>query len=375
MTGTLQKTDEPTIMRILPLICCLVLAISPLAQAQSTVKPVASDAQNSLWDSVEQGNTIADYDVYLKEYPRGVYAPLARSRKVALEEKARKAALEEQTLWQIAERSGKKEDVDSYLRRYPSGRFVAKAREKLATVDRSMAEQQPGAVFRDCPDCPEMVAVAGGRLEMGANDGEPAEKPVHRVTVANFSIGRTEVTQAQWRAIMGNNPSFFSNCDDCPVELVDWDEVQEFIKKLNARTGRQYRLPSEAEWEYACKAGTTSTYCGGNAIELVGWYSANSGSIYFKKSRPVMKKQANVFGLHDMSGNVAEWVQDCWNESYKNAPDDGSAWSDGNCTQRVIRGGSWINSERYARATDRYGVSADDRNRFIGFRLALPGRK
>src|SRR5208283_145707 len=126
----------------------------------------------------------------------------------------------------------------------------------LAGIAQAAANNpQEGTTFRDCPDCPEMVVIPAGSFDMGSSKGN--EQPVHRVTITKaFLMGKTEVTQGQWRAIMNNNPSSFNNCgDNCPVEIVSWDEVQEFIEKLNAKTGKQYRLPSEAEWEYACRAG------------------------------------------------------------------------------------------------------------------------
>ncbi|MBK7000404.1 MAG: SUMF1/EgtB/PvdO family nonheme iron enzyme [Rhodoferax sp.] len=212
-----------------------------------------------------------------------------------------------------------------------------------------------------------MVRIPAGSFEMGSNDGDSDEKPVHRVSVRAFELGATEVTQGQWRAVMGSNPSNFKDCgNDCPVEMVSWDDVQEFIKKLNQKTGKQYRLPSEAEWEYACRAGGRHQYCGSDDLDAVAWYSNNSGN----KTQPVGKKQANAWGLYDMTGNVWEWVQDCWNESYSGAPTDGSAWMSGNCGLRAVRGGSWSNLPRNARAANRYWDVTANRDNSFGLRLA-----
>ena len=168
-----------------------------------------------------------------------------------------------------------------------------------------------GKTFKDCADCPEMVELPAGSFDMGSNDGEPEEKPVHTVTIAKpFAIGKTEVTQQQWHAVMGNDPSYFAGCGDtCPVEQVSWDDAQEFIKKLNAKTGKQYRLPSEAEWEYACRAGRRQEYCGSDIPENVSWNDSNSGAFLRGHPHPVATKHANDFGLYDLSGNVWEWVQ------------------------------------------------------------------
>lgn len=210
--------------------------------------------------------------------------------------------------------------------------------------------------------------IPAGSFEMGSNSGDGDEKPVHSVRIGKaFALGKTEVTQRQWRAVMGNNPSHFSNCgDDCPVEKLNWDEAQDFLRKLSQKTGKSYRLPSEAEWEYACRAGGRDEYCGGGNIDSLAWYTSNSGS----KTHPVAGKQANAWGLYDMSGNVWEWTEDCGNGNYNGAPTDGSAWTSGNCGARVLRGGSWIDGPWLARAAVRYGFDTSSRDYFDGFRPA-----
>lgn len=222
--------------------------------------------------------------------------------------------------------------------------------------------------IRDCPDCPEMVVVPSGSFDMGSNSYD-VEKPIHRVTIAKaFAIGKTEVTQGQWKTIMGNNPSKFQNCgDNCPVDQVSWDDAKEFIQKLNARTGKQYRLPSEAEWEYACRAGGKQEYCGSDNIDSVAWHSSNSDN----STHPAAQKQANTWGLYDMSGNVSEWVEDSWHNNYNGAPVDGSVWQGGDSAARVLRGGAWFNYPQFAGAAIRFKLVPESRfDGKFGFRLA-----
>ena len=221
----------------------------------------------------------------------------------------------------------------------------------------------------------EMAFVKGGTFEMGDTfgDGDNDEKPVHRVTVSDFYMGKYEVTQAQWRAIMGNNPSFFKNCDNCPVENVSWDDIQEFLRKLNQQTGKRYRLPTEAEWEYASKGGVKThgrashKYAGNNNIDEVAWYLDNSGG----KTHPVGGKKPNELGLYDMTGNVFEWCSDRWHDNYQGAPTDGSSWESGSSSFRVLRGGSWFVNALGCRSADRGLSSPDFCCLFIGFRVVL----
>jgi formylglycine-generating enzyme required for sulfatase activity len=215
----------------------------------------------------------------------------------------------------------------------------------------------------------EMVFVEGGTFQMGSNSGESIEKPVHSVTLSSFNMGKYEVTQAQWKAVMGNNPSYNSGCDNCPVEQVSWNDALEYIQKLNALTGNNYRLPTEAEWEYAAKGGKKSkgyTFSGSNDIDSVAWYSDNSG----RKTHAVGTKQANELGIYDMTGNVWEWCSD-WYGNYSNyivtnptGPSEGE--------DRVIRGGSRSTLLLICHSSFRYWNNPDYRAFKPGFRLVLP---
>jgi formylglycine-generating enzyme required for sulfatase activity len=215
-----------------------------------------------------------------------------------------------------------------------------------------------------------MVAIPAGSFDMGSNE-KADEQPLHRVNVPSFLIGKTEVTQGQWKAVMGSNPSRFSQCgDDCPVEQASWSDAQEFAQRLSQKTGKQYRLPSEAEWEYSARAGSNAKWSFGDAEYQLGahaWYADNSQN----NSQRVAQKKPNAFGLFDMHGNVWEWVQDCWHENYAGAPTDDRAWTTGcSGSSQVLRGGSWFDFPAYLRSAIR--LRGTPVNRFIsyGFRLA-----
>ena len=259
-------------------------------------------------------------------------------------------------------------EMKRYLQLAPNGPDARAAQDKLYQWE-VVAEPVAGKTFKDCPDCPEMVELPPGNFDMGSNSGESNEKPLHHVTIAKaFAIGKTEVTQAQWQAVMGSNPSNFATCGDtCPVEQVSWDDAQTYIQKLNLKTGKQYRLPTEAEWEYACRAGNQQDYCGNDNVDKVSWNNRNSGSYFFNTPHPVGTKQANAFGLYDMSGNVWEWVEDAYHDDYTGAPADGSAWENG--SKRVLRGGSWGYDAEFGRATARFKFSPGYRYFSYGFRL------
>ena len=181
--------------------------------------------------------------------------------------------------------------------------------------------------------------IPAGEFRMGSAGGNDDERPVHAVRISRpYALSKYEVTQAEWEAVMGSNPSGFAECGpSCPVEQVSWDNAQEFIGRLNARAGGvRYRLPTEAEWEYAARAGTSGDRYGN--LDAIAWYDGNSGG----RTHPVGQKAPNAWGLHDMHGNVGEWVEDCWHDSYVGAPANGMAWTaGGDCRGRVLRGGSW----------------------------------
>lgn len=215
----------------------------------------------------------------------------------------------------------------------------------------------------------EFVFVPGGCFSMGSDKGNSDEKPVHDVCVSGFFMGTYEVTQGQWRSIMGYNPSRFNTCgDNCPVEQVGWNEVQEFISALNNVTGKKYYLPTEAEWEYACRSGgRDETYCGGNDVDAVAWYDRTIAV----RTHPVGQKQPNGLGIYDMSGNVWEWVQD-WNGDYAGMKQHDPS-GPGSSSSRMRRGGSWHYGAKQSRSAWRSSGYPDDRAFDLGFRIMYPG--
>jgi formylglycine-generating enzyme required for sulfatase activity len=219
----------------------------------------------------------------------------------------------------------------------------------------------------------QFVSVSGGTFTMGCTaeqggDCAAREKPAHTVTLKDFSIGKYEVTQALWQAVMDENPSEFKAYSSFPVESVSWNDVQGFIQKLNEETGKKYRLPTEAEWEYAARGGNKSKgykYSGGNDIDAVAWYDKNNGQTR------VGTKQANELGLYDMTGNVEEWVSDWYGENYYSTSVGANPTGPNSGSYRVSRGGGWTGSEWYDRVSIRQPYEPDYRRRSLGFRLAI----
>ncbi len=300
---------------------------------------------------------------------------------------------QELAFWNSIQNSADPEDFRDYLSRYPTGLYAGIARRKLTALTSapptrpSPARPTAGSVTRPRSGI-ELVYIPAGEFMMGAENGGADEKPVQRVTIRDgFWMGKYEVTQAQWTAVMGSNPSNFKG-DNLPVESVSWDDAQQFIQKLNAQNdGFSYRLPTEAEWEYACRAGTTGDYAG--QLDAMGWYYENAGDTRLKDSEwsydklkannnrthPVGSKQPNGFGLYDMHGNVWEWCEDWYHDSYAGASVDGSAWlSGGEQKYRVVRGGSWFFLASNLRSADRYFVGPGVRLNFYGFRVVAFAR-
>ena len=303
---------------------------------------------------------------------------------------------------------------DTYLSSHPEGRHAEEARrrkaELLARVEegRRLARKHPaGTKLRDCDECPELVVVPPGSFMMGSPSSEAKrgsdEGPVHRVTLdLPLAVGMYEVTRGEYSRFVsatghaaGNScwtykggewekrsgrhwkKPGFSQTKRHPVVCVNWEDAKAYVRWLSRQTGQTYRLLSESEWEYVARAGTRGPFHTGATISTKqanydGNHTYGSGrkGRYRKKTTPVGKFAANAFGLHDVHGNVWEWVEDCWNGSYAGAPEDGSAWVSGDCAGRVLRGGSWNDAPGFLRSANRFRYSTGDRDSDVGFRVA-----
>lgn len=224
---------------------------------------------------------------------------------------------------------------------------------------------------------PEMIFVKGGCFQMGDTfgKGRSNEKPVHKVCVDDFYIGKYEVTQTEWMAVMQTNPSSLKKCDNCPVDSVSYQDARVFIKKLKGQSGKKYRLPTEAEWEYAARSGGKKEVWAGTSdafkLDDYAWYEDNSGG----KMHPIGTSEPNSLGTYDMSGNVWEWVWDYYAENYYKISPEKNPIGLLSGKKRVLRGGSWLETPKDIRAANRHKDYPDNRSDSYGFRLALPSHK
>jgi formylglycine-generating enzyme required for sulfatase activity len=220
---------------------------------------------------------------------------------------------------------------------------------------------------------PEMLALPGGSFVMGSNE-DASEKPVHQVTIKPFAISKFPVTVRNWKDCVEAKACTYvvTGKDDAPVTDVNWNDAKQYVSWLASTTGKGYRLPSEAEWEYAARGGSQTRYWWGDQFQS-GMVNCKNCSDLATTEQPVKvgSLKPNPFGLYDMGGSVDQWVEDCWHKNYQGAPPDGSAWLDGDCASRVIRSGSWRNDAQYARPASRDRYDAVVRYPTHGFRVAL----
>lgn len=301
----------------------------------------------SFWETIRNSENPAEYRAYLDAYPNGRFASLARTR-------------------------------EEFFKSRGQGRPAPAPPPQTASAGpgRPAAAPPQPRTIRDCDDCPELALIPAGSFEMGSNEMFEFEKPVRSVTIANpFYIGTREVTFAEWDACVAQGGCSHRPGDrnlgrgNRPVTDIHWNDAGAYVVWLSLKTGRKYRLPTEAEWEYAARAGTTTSYPWGNAIDKEKANCIGCNAQPRRQATEVGQFPPNAFGLYDMAGNAAEWVADCWSESYRAAPRDGSAYSPPGCRERVLRGGSFNNDPRYLRSAARFKYESDVRFYTNGFRV------
>lgn len=330
-------------------------------------------ADYAAWQQTIQSNTLAAYRQYVRDYPNGDFSFTALERITQLEQEEG-----ELLAWQQTKATNTRQAYADFAASYPQSRYAEEAKRRQAIATQST----PPASLSTSPAPDDFVRVEGGTFTMGCQEGRDAncqsdEKPAREVTLSTFYMSKYEVTQAQWRAVMGSDPPELYNkgCDQCPVEKVSWDDIQGFLEKLNTQTSMNYRLPTEAEWEYAARGGNKSRgylYSGSNDIEEVAWYSLNAkeGNTHGteKTTRPIGSKKPNELGLYDMSGNVWEWCSDGFGYYTLLAQENPTGVE--SASYRSNRGGSWATNARDSRSVNRNYWSPFHRNGYLGFRLA-----
>jgi formylglycine-generating enzyme required for sulfatase activity len=375
--------------------------------------PVAVEL--SFWESIKASTDIEDFKAYLEKYPSGAFAALARNKIRGLEAAAKATGVNTSEP-KSNESAGVKPSSGPTASPLPLRGFEFDTMTVNSMGSVTSRRKGQGQYFtEDINGVPlEMVEIPGGTFLMGTSDTEARQvisefkryldgdkkhlagqwvgeqQPQHRVTVQTFYMGKYEVTQAQWRAVarlpnvsraLVPDPARFKG-DNLPVDQVSWEDAVEFCERLSRATGRQYRLPTEAEWEYACRAGSTSPFAFGDTLtpEFINFnglypYGAASKGAYRQQPTAVGGLGiANAFGLFDIHGNVWEWCLDSWHENYIGAPSDGRVWESGDPRYRVLRGGSWYFSAIFSRAAFRIRFAPDTRNNFNGFRVVAGAR-
>ncbi|MGW8309559.1 MAG: SUMF1/EgtB/PvdO family nonheme iron enzyme [Thiogranum sp.] len=396
------------------------------------IMPKDGEARYELefWESIQNSTHAEDYEAYLKAYPDGRFAPLARSRKaryakpeesaIPVEEmdiqyevvtnanvRAQPSASSERkgvlarghrvhVTGHVTDRNWYRVEMDDGATGFVYGELLREPKpvpppetkpppvepNKPAAAPKPVASPRPhpsplAAGGSDCDDCPAMVTLEAGSFVMGDDRGYRSEKPAHQVTIGNrFAIGKTEVTVAQWNACVeaGSCRAIADAADmsaNSPARDLSWNDAQNYVRWLSKRTGHKYRLPTEAEWEYAARAGTTTRYWWGDKMKAgVANCKGCGGDWSNDAPLEVTALPANGFGLYGMNGGVWEWVEDCWHKSYAGAPRDGSAWRAADCRENVIRGGSWRNDKTYAHSASRFFYDSSVRYLLNGFRVA-----
>lgn len=335
----------------------------PAAAAQQANRAVILSPNNAdaspdafelaFWETIRNSENASEYRAYLDAYPNGRFSALARTREQLYRGKPGAAAASAAP---------------------PPAAPPPAAPAPAASAPAASAPK--AAPIRDCSDCPELTAIPPGSFQMGSNDLYEFEKPVHPVTVRGFYLGTREVSLDEWDRCVNEGGCNYRPDDrglgrgKRPVTDIHWNDANAYLAWLSARTGKRYRLPSESEWEYSARAGTTTTYPWGQSLEKDRANCLGCNEPPRRSAVASGQYPPNAFGLYDMAGNAAEWVADCWSENYRAAPRDGSAYVVPGCRERVLRGGSFNNDPRYLRSAARFKYEADVRFYTNGFRVA-----
>ncbi|WP_423766650.1 formylglycine-generating enzyme family protein [Cupriavidus necator] len=366
----------------------------PLLLAGILPKNTDEQYELSFWESIKNSNYAADYEAYLKQYPNGRFAGLAKARleRLAASAPAPKAQppapapapAPPPRAGATASGQVSRSPPPAAAPAPPAPAAAARPSAPAAAAPRTgtAGEGVAGttlrtAEIRDCPACPALVTVPAGSFTMGSSASDPAEKPPHHVAIAQpFAIGRYEVTVEQWNACADAGgcqriPTAADSAKNAPVRDVSWDDAQQYVAWLSKTTGKSYRLPTEAEWEYAARGGSATAYWWGDQMRKGNANCKDCGDPWNQDApAPVGSFAPNPYGLHDVNGSVWEWVADCWHSSYKGAPPDGRAWNENACGARVIRGGSWREGASYMVSSTRFKYSPSVRQSQNGFRVA-----
>lgn len=350
-------------------------------------KDSAEQYEITFWESIKDSKEAGDYEAYLKTYPNGRFASLAQARLARLRAAAPKAPAASAPA-QTASPTPAPAPVPALA---PASAAAAqpahtpgspaKAPPPAAAAAPSAPQQKGVATaaneIRDCPACPAMLAVSPGTFAMGSNSGDPSEKPAHRVTLDHsFALAKYVVTVAQWNTCRDAGacprlPGDSNTAPNAPARDLSWDDAQQYVKWLSKISGKSYRLPTEAEWEFAARGGTATRYWWGNEMRPGNANCKDCGPPWHAEAPDnVGSFAANPLGFYDMGGGVWEWVSDCWHNSYKNAPADGRSWDEPNCQVRVIRGGSWRDGANYMPVSTRFKYDSSVRYSANGFRVA-----
>ncbi|PTB18735.1 hypothetical protein C9I57_21240 [Trinickia symbiotica] len=378
---------------MLPRLLCIALLASTVCTGAGLVhagvlpKDSSEQYEITFWESIKDSNYAGDYEAYLKAYPNGRFAPLAQARLARLRAAASATS-------PTSASAGKSPAAPAPATAAPNARPAqtptpaakapAAAAASSAPPAAAMAPAAPGPSaatgaheIKDCAACPSLVSIAPGSFVMGTNADDPSERPPHRVTIDHaFALAKYVITVAQWNACVNARAcaplaSDNSTSPNAPAHDVSWDDAQQYVAWLSKTTGKHYRLPTEAEWEYAARGGTTTRYWWGDEMRAGKVNCKDCGQPWHDEApADVGSFAANPFGLYDMGGGVWEWVSDCWHISYKNAPTDGRSWDEPNCQSHVIRGGSWRDGASYMLTATRFKYDSGVRYTANGFRVA-----